>query len=129
MHQQNRNASDSCDSHDMQLGSSGTDWDACVISISAENADELYRLVQLNTNTCIDWFNLNHMTSKFLSLIVGKKDNQINEFQINNNFKIKVSNEVTLLGIQIDEQLKFDSHIDKICKKSCYAAKRNEKTS
>ena len=29
MHQKNRNASDSCDSDDMRLGSSGTDWGAC----------------------------------------------------------------------------------------------------
>ena len=55
--------------------------------------------------------------SKFQSLIVSKNDNHIKEFQINNDFKINISNEVTLLGIQIDEQLKFDSHIDKICKK------------
>ena len=47
-----------------------------------------------------------------------KNDNHIKQFQINNDFKINVSNEVTLLGIQIDEQLRFDSHVDKICKKA-----------
>ncbi len=105
----------------IQEGSLCNFADDNTISISAENADDLYRLVQLNTNKCIDWFNSNHMTanpSKFQSMIVGKNDNQIKEFQINNNFKINVSNEVTLLGIQIDQQLKFDSHIDNICKKA-----------
>jgi hypothetical protein len=105
----------------IQEGSLCNFADDNTISISAENADELHRLVQLNTNKCIDWFNSNHMTanpSKFQSLIVGKNDNHIKEFRINNDFKINVSNEVTLLGIQIDDQLKFDSHIDKICKKA-----------
>ena len=82
---------------------------------SAVNADELHRLVQHNTNQS------NHMTvnpSKFKSLIVGNNDNHITEFSINDGFKINVSSEVTLLGIQIDEQLKFDLHIDKVCKKA-----------
>ena len=34
MHQKNRNASDSCDSDDMRLGSSGTDLDACFWTFS-----------------------------------------------------------------------------------------------
>ena len=90
------------------------------ISISAENVDELHRLVQLNTTKCIDWFHSNHMTAnpfKFQSLIFGNNENHVKAFQISNYFEINVSNEVTPLGIQIDEQLKFDSHIDKICKK------------
>ena len=85
------------------------------------NVDELQRLAQQNTNKCIDWFKSNHMTanpSKFQSLIVGNNGNHITEFHINDNFKIDISNEVTLLGIQFDKQLKFDRHIDKICKKA-----------
>ena len=61
------------------------------ISISTENAHKLYRLVKLNTNKCIEWFNSNYMTanpSKFQSLVVGKNDSSIKEFQINNEFKI-----------------------------------------
>ena len=60
-------------------------------SISAGNAHELYRLVQLNTNKCIEWFNSNYMTvnpSSFQSLVIGKNDSNIKEFQINNEFKI-----------------------------------------
>ena len=45
-------------------------------------------------------------------------DNHVTEFSIDDGFKINVSSEVTLLGIQIDEQLKFDSHIDKVCKRA-----------
>ena len=91
------------------------------ISISAANAHQLYRLITLNTNKCIEWFYSNYMTanpSKFQSLIIGKNDSNIKEFEINNDFKMNVSNEVTLIGIHIDKQLKFGSHIDKICKKA-----------
>ena len=105
----------------IQQGSLCNFADDSTISISAENVDELQRLVQLNTTKCIDWSNSNHMTansSEFQSLIVGNDENQVKAFQISNDFEINVSNEVTLLGIQIDEQLNFDSHIDKICKKA-----------
>ena len=105
----------------IQQGSLCNFADDNTISISAENVDELHRLVQLNTTKCIDWFNSNHMTanpSKFQSLIIGNNDHHVKTFQISNDFEINVSNEVTLLGIQIDDQLKFDSHIDKICKKA-----------
>ena len=56
--------------------------------------------------------------SNFQSLVTGKNDSNIKEFQINNKFKINVSNEVTLLGIHIDKQLKFDSHSSKLSKKA-----------
>ena len=56
--------------------------------------------------------------SKFQSLIVGKNDSYIKEFQIDNEFNINVNNEVTLLGIHINQQLQFDSHIHKICSKA-----------
>ena len=50
--------------------------------------------------------------SKFQAITIGSKDKCINEFEI------KIEKNVTLLGVQIDENLKFDSHIDKICKKA-----------
>ena len=68
--------------------------DDSTILISAENAYKLHRLIQLNTNKCIDWFNSSHMTantSKFQLFIVGKNDSNIKEFQINDEFKINVS--------------------------------------
>ena len=105
----------------IQEGSLCNFADDITISISAVNADELHRLVQHNTNKCIDWFNSNYIASnpsKFQSLIVGNNDNQIKEFSINDVFKINVSSEITLLGIQIDEQLKFDLHTYKVCKKA-----------
>ena len=70
------------------------------IIISAQNAHELHRLVQLNANKCIEWFNSNYMTanpSNFQSLVVGKNHSNIKEFKINNELKISASNEIPFL--------------------------------
>ena len=56
--------------------------------------------------------------SKFQSLVVSKQHTNIEKFVVNNEFKIKVSDTVTLLGVQMDNRLKFDSHIEKICTKA-----------
>ena len=40
------------------------------------------------------------------------------EKEISNEFKITVDTNVTLLGVEIDENFKFDIHIDKICNKA-----------
>ena len=59
--------------------------------------------------------------SKFQSITIGNNSKHIDEFEINNDLRIKVENSVTLLGVEIDGSLEFDAHIDKLCKK---AAKR-----
>ena len=95
------------------------------ISVAAANTDELLQLIKINTNKCIDWFKLNEMTanpSKFQAITIGNKDKHIDHFEIDTNFKIKVDSNVTLLGVQIDENLKFDAHINKICKKAASAS-------
>ena len=54
-------------------------------SISAENAHELHRLVQLNANKCVAWLNSNYRIanpSEFQSLSVSKNDSTIKEFEI-----------------------------------------------
>ena len=51
-------------------------------------------------------------------LVVSKQHTNIEEFVVNNEFKIKVSYTVGLLRVQIYNRLKFDSHIQKICTKA-----------
>ena len=91
------------------------------VSVTATNTDELLQLVKIITKKCLDWFKSNEMIanpSKFQAFTIGSKDKCINEFEIDQEFAIKIELNVTLLGVQIDENLKFDSHIDKIGKKT-----------
>ena len=47
---------------------------------------------------------------------LGIRGKHIVKIEINNEFKITVDSNVTLLNVEIDENLKFDTHIDNICK-------------
>ena len=93
--------------------------DGNTLSVTATNTDELLQLVTINTKKCLDWFKSNERIanpSKFQAITIGSQDKCINEFEIDQKFAIKIEKNVTLLGVQIDENLKFDAHIDKICK-------------
>ena len=56
--------------------------------------------------------------SKSQSLIVCKKHNNIEEIIIDNELKTKVTDTVTILGVHIDDRLKSDSNILKLCIKA-----------
>ena len=60
--------------------------------------------MKIDTAKCIEWFTYNHMTtnkSKFQSMVVSKEYTNIEEFFRDIEFKIKESDTVTLLGVQI----------------------------
>ena len=62
---------------------------------------------------------MNTNPSKFQFIVLGVKN--IAPFRLNVNDKItSCSNEVKLLGITIDNKLKFKKHIKDICKKASY---------
>ena len=69
----------------------------------------------------IEWFEQNKMQAnpeKFQALAIGTKTCKENvEFTIN-NINLACSDEVKLLGVTLDYQLQFDSHISDICKKA-----------
>ena len=67
----------------------------------------------------LDWFKINSMKTnlgKFQFMVLGVKN--IAPFRLNVNGKIPCSNEVKLLGMTIDNQLKFKKHIEDIYKKA-----------
>ena len=70
----------------------------------------------------LDWFQINYMKpnpGKFQFMVLGVKN--IVHFTINANGKIiSCSNETKLLGITIDNELKFKKHIEDLCKKASY---------
>ena len=52
-------------------------------------------------------------------MVLGTKENDSSILNIGKN-KIKNSTEVTLLGVKIDKQLKFKSHIEELYRKAAY---------
>ena len=56
---------------------------------------------------------------KFQFMVLGKKEDDSFVLNLGNN-KIETSTEVTLLGVKIDKQLKFKTHIEKLCRKAAY---------
>ena len=87
---------------------------ACDVSM-----DKLIEKLESSAITVIEWFKNNHMElneSKCHLLFCGNSKNSIS---VNvGSFTIEQENEVNLLGIVIDKQLKFDNHIYTIYKKA-----------
>ena len=78
-------------------------------------------VLQKDSETLIKWFDFNSMKAnpdKFQAICLGKKANEnITSFNISNT-DIQCEDNVTLLGVNIDFLLKFDSHVTDICKKA-----------
>ena len=73
------------------------------------------------TEDCIKamrWFEVNNMkanASKFQVMFVSRHNNNNRESITINNTEIKASHSINILGVEIDRELRFNSHIDGIC--------------
>jgi len=101
------------------------------LSYSGQNLTDVVTTLEEDSKTLIAWFSNNKMQAnpdKFQGIAIGKKSREhITSFNLGNNHTIKCDEEVKLLGVTIDFQLKFNSHISNICKKSLKAIKCFEK--
>ena len=69
---------------------------------------------------CLSWFCVNRLVanpSKFQCMFLGGKDVSGLALSVG-NLNIKATDYVKLLGVYIDNQLKFDIHIESLCKKA-----------
>ena len=77
----------------------------------------------LQTNLVeVEWFKINSLKAnpgKFQFMVLGSKDERSFNIHIN-NVQIKNSNKVTLLGIIIDKNLTFKTHISELCRRASY---------
>ena len=67
------------------------------------------------------WFRENEMvvnSDKFQAIILNRKEAQAAHKLIIDNKEIKTTNSIKLLGINIDDQLKFNQHISILCSKA-----------
>ena len=91
------------------------------LSAQAGSVKELICILENESKKAIDWMNLNGMlvnSSKFQVMILTKKKEHIVEtLKIDGNFIISQKS-VLLLGIEIDDKLKFKNHISELCKRA-----------
>ena len=90
------------------------------LSSSAKSVAKLVDNLEKDSQKAIEWFKNNHMIAnkdKFKAIIIDKSGSNTSDIPLNiNNKIIKSSDEVTLLGITIDNKLSFNKHIPNICK-------------
>ena len=89
--------------------------DTTPYSIEA-NMETLIDNLQFNTNTLLTWFDNNFfkLNPDKCKLLIT---NHVDDITINvNNTIIKAEKSVKLLGVQIDNELKFNEHITNLCK-------------
>ena len=66
------------------------------------------------------WFKENEVvvnSEKFQAIILNRKEAQAAHKLIIDNKEIKTTNSIKLLGINIDDQLRFNEHISVLCSK------------
>ena len=84
--------------------------------------DTIFSNLKYDLESVLSWFQANSLKanpSKFQFMILGDKQNTPFVLNINGK-KINNSREIELLGIVIDNQLKFQKHIENLCKKASF---------
>ena len=88
------------------------------LSAKSKTLEELKSILTLECEVAIDWLNSNQMLAnpgKFqVMFLTSSKGHILTPLPINQNL-IESKQSVELLGIEIDDKLKFESHISKIC--------------
>ena len=91
------------------------------LSFGSPDFDLLISTLESDSNHLIEWFKINKMQAnpdKFQVLAVGKKTYEKRPTINIQNFELTCEDSVKLLGIEIDYQLNFDTHISTICRKA-----------
>ena len=91
------------------------------LSAKSKSLEVLKDILSSESNIAIKWLDDNDMLanpSKFQVIFLTKTKEHINlSLQINNKI-IESKESVELLGIEIDDKLKFESHIRELCRKT-----------
>ncbi len=92
------------------------------LSAFAETVQELIKVLEKESETAINWFNINGMSAnpdKFHGIIINRCGRHPEVHHMNfAGFEITTEKIVNLLGIDIDYKLNFNKHIGTLCKKS-----------
>ena len=77
----------------------------------------LKNTLEVDTNSAIDWFVNNYMDAnphKFQSIVLGGKRETSFSVSVQENLILPTDN-IRVLGVTLDDHLKFDAHITNIC--------------
>ena len=91
------------------------------LSFGYPDFDLFISTLESDSNHLIEWLKINKMKAnpdKFQVLAVGKKTYEKRPAMNIQNFELTCEDSVKLLGIEIDYQLKFDTHTSTICRKA-----------
>ena len=88
---------------------------------SADNTvTNVYNSLLANAESASGWYKANFLKGnldKYQTMTLGSKQNPDNNLNID-NYEVKSANYLKLLGVSIDNNLRFEEHINNICKKS-----------
>ena len=93
------------------------------ISANAKTINELIEKLESESKNAIKWFTENNMIvnpEKFKAILINRfgKTNKEEILDLGNSTKIKSENSAILLGIEIDDNLKFENHIHDLITKA-----------
>ena len=95
--------------------------DDSTIAAFSNSGDDLITDLQNESENPIGWFRSNEMVvnpDKFPSIIINRLGKLKNSYELlTDNYKIDLENSVTLLGIEIDNYLNFEKHVEAQCQK------------
>ena len=98
------------------------DADDNTLSVTHSNQTVLATILQGKAEEAIDWFSNNAMAAnpdKFQSILLAPsiRETLIKPINIKDS-TITTARSVNILGIEIDDKLKFNTHINSICRKA-----------
>ena len=92
------------------------------ISCVSSSLNELISELEKEGNIATEWFRDNSMIvnpEKFQAIIIDRKNQKNNPQKLTIDKKVITSSEnVTLLGLEVDSKRNFDEHISKLCNKN-----------
>ena len=91
------------------------------ITAVCDQLADLIKILETEGELSVGWFRENEMvvnSDKFQAIILNRKEAQAAHKLIIDNKEIKTTNSIKLLGINIDDQLRFNEHISILCSKA-----------
>ena len=89
--------------------------------MGSKDLTELLEILRKECETAINWFKTNNMIINpdiFQSIIRSSRKDLSKTVLNANGVELTMESSVKLLGIEVDNKLKFEKHISNICKKA-----------